>query len=344
MKRNWLFLLLISMTPMIFFGCSKSNSSTTLVGNWTNTTDILGVGRSGAVCFTIADSAYIGLGYNQTNNPKYLSDFYRYDYNNNKWGKIASFPDSMARTNAVAFSVNNKGYVGTGYDGNNYLSDFWEYNPATNSWRRVKTLAIGSNGRRNAVAFAIGSNGYVGTGFDGGNNLMDFWKYTPDADSGVWSPAANIGFKRAYSTSFVINGYGYVVTGENNGQYCQDFWKYDPTADKWTRMRDIANTNTTQTYDDNYTAIERSYGVGFSANNLGYVACGIFSGLNSTVWEYDPINDLWIQRTSYEGSARSEAVGFSINNNIFVGTGKNGTSAYDDFWKFKPTEAYDPYN
>lgn len=34
---------------------------------------------------------------------------------------------------ATGFSINSKGYIGTGYDGNS-KKDFWEYDPATNSW------------------------------------------------------------------------------------------------------------------------------------------------------------------------------------------------------------------
>lgn len=53
---------------------------------------------------------------------------------------LASFTDR--RTEAVAFSIGNKGYVGTG-SYNSYptpLDDFWEYTPETNTW--LKLLAF----------------------------------------------------------------------------------------------------------------------------------------------------------------------------------------------------------
>ena len=342
MKRNWLISLLLFVTPLVFFSCSKDSSSTDLVGNWTQITEIKGVGRSGAVCFTIADSAYIGLGYNPTSNPKYLTDFYRYDYKNNKWKQIASFPIA-GRVNAVSFSINKLGYVGTGYDGNDYKGDFYEYNPATNTWRRVANMGTPAGStRRGATAFSIGNNGYVGTGYNG-NYLSDFWKYTPNADSGVWTEIADIPFKRASAASFVINNIGYVVTGERDGSYVNDFWKFDPASSNWTKLRDIANTNTTESYDDNYNII-RSSAIALTANNLGYITSGNSSGYRSDTWEYNPGTDLWTQKTGFEGTARTEAVGFSLGNRIFVGTGKNGSSVWDDFWEFKPTQTYDAYN
>ena len=49
------------------------------------------------------------------------------------WTQKASMPGT-ARNSAVAFTVNGKGYLGTGYDGENYLKDFWEYDPTSNQW------------------------------------------------------------------------------------------------------------------------------------------------------------------------------------------------------------------
>ena len=49
------------------------------------------------------------------------------------WTQKASFPGT-SRSSAAAFSVENKGYFGTGYNGKDYFNDFWEYNPDTNTW------------------------------------------------------------------------------------------------------------------------------------------------------------------------------------------------------------------
>ena len=79
-----------------------------------------------------------------------------------------------------------------------------------------------------------------------------------------------------------------------------------------------------------------------SMYGLGYFTCGENAGSGrSTTWEYNPSEDLWTERTSFEGGTRSEAVGFSLDNRGFVLTGKSGTTQYDDMWEFFPTQEYD---
>lgn len=359
MKRNWFYLLLFIIVPTLFFSCKKSDSTTPLVGNWTSPSQIKGIARSGAVSFTIGEFVYYGLGYNQLNKPRYLKDFYRYDYSKNQFVKLASLPDTaQGRSDAVAFSVNGKGYIGTGYNGdleNSYLTDFWEYDPATDQWRKVASLpgwTIDANnpGRRNAVAFAIGAEGFVGTG-NNGTYLNDFWKYTPNADSGVWTPVADLPFARQNAVSFVIDNKGYVVTGDNNNSYisgAERLYVYDPAQNVWERKRDITNTST-ESYDDNYTSIARSNGVAMVMNDgtqtKAYISTGIYnSSPMSTTWEYNPSTDLWTQKTQFEGASRRGAFGFSVGNRIFVACGTNGSSYYSDIWEFKPTEEYDANN
>jgi len=348
MKKNCLFLLLIFVTPFILFSCKKSDDTTTLVGNWTYISDFVGTPRSGAVTFTIGDTVYVGLGYNSTvtgDVSKYLRDFYKYDYKKNQWTQIDSIPaEAGGRSDALAFSVNNRGYVGTGWDGDNRLNDFWEYNPTGNPhWRRVKEL---STRLQNGVAFTLGSNGYVGTGLNSnGAKIGNFWKFNPptsDIDPGSWVQIENIPFIRENAVAFVMNNKAYVVTGDNNGQYLNSFFSYDPD-NGWVKLREISNVSS-DTYDDSYNII-RSNAVAVVANGKAYLTCGATSGVRSDTWEYDPTSDTWVQKTPFEGSARSKAIGFSINNQIFVTAGSNGGNGYfGDMWEFHPTATYDVNN
>lgn len=346
MKKNWLFLLFTLVVAFLQFSCNNNKGTDALVGNWTLVGDLGGVARTGAVTFTIGDTVYVGLGYNSqiTDAPKYLNDFYKYDYVKNQWTKIDSFPGTR-RSDAVGFSVNNRGYVGTGWDGDSRLNDFYEYDPVGNPhWKKVKEL---STSLQNGVAFSLGNNGYVGTGLSSnGEKLGHFWKFTPPANSsdmGSWDAVEDIPFKRENAVAFVINNKAYVVTGDNNGSNLNSFYSYDPD-NGWLKLREISNVNTNESYDDNYNII-RSNGTAMVANGKGYVTCGSSSGTRGDTWEYDPTTDLWTQKTSFEGTTRTKAIGFSVNNRMFLTTGNNGNSYYfDDVWEFKPNDTYDANN
>jgi hypothetical protein len=70
----------------------------------------------------------------------------------------------------------------------------------------------------------------------------------------------------------------------------------------------------------------------------GVASCGATVG---SVYEFDANTLTWDQKTTFEGSPRSLAAGFVLDGRLFVGTGQNGSSRYDDIWEFKPDEEYD---
>lgn len=57
-------------------------------------------------------------------------------------------------------------------------------------------------------------------------------------------------------------------------------------------MRDIANTNSDEDYDDDY-AIARYSTVSFVIDGYAYIATGYRSGVTADYWKYDPDQDLW---------------------------------------------------
>lgn len=314
--------------------CNKTSTTTNLVGNWVHLSDFDGSPRSDAVAFDLNGKGYIGTGYD---GDARLNDFWEYNADKDYWVQKASLPGA-ARSGAVGFATDTKGYIGTGYDGLNKLNDFWEYDPVANTW--TQKASFGGTPRYGAVGFALNNHGYLGTGYDG-STLKDFWRYSPDSDA--WTQVTSVGgSKRRDAVAFVINGKGYIATGINNGVYVTDFWEYTPETDTWTRKRDIANTSA-DTYDDAY-AIIRASGVGFSVNGKGYVGTGGLSSVSNDIWEYNPLTDLWIQKTSLEGAQRTEAVAFSIGNRGYVLTGRNSSYYFDDNWGFDPNAEYNKYD
>ncbi len=89
----------------------------------------------------------------------------------------------------------------------------------------------------------------------------------------------------------------------------------------------------------------RSMAVGFSIGNKGFIGTGseiFICGLPvpcekdyKDFWEYNPENNTWTKKADFGGEARIQAVGFSIGNKGYIGTG--GRSGYrSDFWEYNP--------
>jgi N-acetylneuraminic acid mutarotase len=311
--------------------CNKKDNTETLVGNWLELADFGGDARHEAVAFAIGEKGYVGTGYN---GDERLNDFWVYDAVNNNWTMIATDTLLVPRTGAVAFSANGKGYVGTGRDNTKELKDFWEYTPETNTWLRVADCPVARYG---AVSFSINNVGYVGTGYNG-SPLLDFYAYNPG--SNTWTPISNYPTKVTEATAFVLDNKGYVVTGVKNGEAINDFFRFNPEDGTWSPMRKVSDVSS-ESYDDDYT-IPRQKAVAFTVADRAYVATGDKAGVVKDVWEYDPVKDLWNDKTSFEGSSRSSAVAFTTaSGRGFIATGFNGSSSYfDDLHEFRPNDKF----
>ena len=324
-------LIIVLLISMFMSSCSddSSDDSDSTDGNWIELSDFEGVPRADAVAFTIGEKAYVGTGYDGSDR---LNDFWEYDPILNNWTRKADFPGA-ARNGAVGFGTDTKGYVGTGYDGVDKLNDFYEYDPAADTWTQISDF--GGSARFGAVAFSINNKGYVGSGYDG-NDLKDFWQYDPSSNE--WIKILSLGgSKRRDAVAFVIDNKAYVCTGIDNGAYEDDVWEYDPSTELWARKRSI-NDVSDESYDDDYSGIIGTNKVAFTVNGKGYVATAGKSTTGAAVWEYDPLTDLWNEKTSLEASARIEAVGFSIGELGYITTGRNASYYFDDLWGFEPEE------
>lgn len=339
--------LLVVLGGLGLSSCHKDDT-TTVLGNWTKGNSFAGVARSGAVSFVINNVAYVGTGVDINNT--YYKDFYSYTPATGSWVKLTPMPAAAAnRNNAVAFSANGKGYVGTGYNPTNgALSDFWQFDPTLptmvngvstiGTWSQVADFPTpNGTGRYGAVAASINNIGYVGCGYDG-NPQKDFYQYDPTANK--WTALANgfPGDKRQFGSAFVINGQMYVGFGLNNLASNTDFYAYNPAGSgTWTRLHDLANiSNSTVSYDN--SLLQRAYPSTFTIGNFGYVTVGSLSGTARTdCYSYDPTMDLWTKMSSFTGPARFSAVSFGIGNYGYVGTGKQGSQPTDDFYYLDPS-------
>ncbi len=88
--------------------------------------------------------------------------------------------------------------------------------------------------------------------------------------------------------------------------------------------------------------IERVNGSGFSIGaptNKVYIACGSSpsAAYRKDLWEYDPLTDAWTQKADFIGTARYNAVGFSVGTKGYIGLGTTGPGTFvNDFYQYDP--------
>ncbi|MDO7172871.1 Kelch repeat-containing protein [Mariniflexile sp. AS56] len=293
------------------------------------------------------------------------------------WQERSVF-DGTPRSNAVGFTIDDFGYMGTGYDGDDYLNDFWQYNIEGNYW--VQKADFPGVARSSASGFTIDGKGYVGVGYDGDDELSDFWEYNPTTNA--WTQKADFGggVRRA-AVEFGINGAGYIGTGNDGNNDKKDFWKYNPQTDVWSELvgfggekrvdattfivndkvylgtgvsnglykvdfwefdpiSEVWTRKNDLDEDDDYN-ITRSNAVSFSVDGLGYIATGYYGGAIGTIWEYNALLDEWEEISALEATVRQDAVAFSNGSRAFVSMGRTGSLYLDDIYEVYPQDDYD---
>jgi N-acetylneuraminic acid mutarotase len=341
----------------LFSSCTSSNSYT--YGEWKTKADFDGKARYGAASFVIGDYGYVVGGYN--GKTVRLSDVWRYSFTNNSWEQVASMPGT-ARREAVGFSADGYGFVttGEGYDATTQttvnLRDTWKFDPSGSTTQDViigtdtitKTVAgtwvqvanFPYTGRKDALSISFSDEGIVGCGYNDDGYLKDMYSYSPTTDT--WSTVTFPGSKRqggaavAFSDSVAYVGFGY-----NSSGYNYDFWKYNRKTDTWTQERDIADRSS-DSYDDDYGSLGRTYPYIFAFNNKVYIACGLNSSTRGDYWEYTPSTDLWNQDsftpiTKHSiATARYQGVSFCNGKRGILTTGRASTYYYDNTIELVP--------
>jgi len=321
MKIN--ILLVLSLVTTLFV--TSCNTDTTELGNWVTMSNFTGYSRANATCFCFDSVTYYGMGEDYYD---YLSDFYKYDVKKDAWFQVSSFPGTPRAYN-ISVTTKTKGYIGLGYDGDNDLSDFWEYDPATDKWTQL-TAVFPGGARKNASAFAIGDAIYVGLGTTGKDPKYhnDFFRYY----NGKWDTIAPCkGEKRAMANVVTLNGKAYVISGYHNSALT-DMWEYDPATDNWRAYKKTNNENSGN------SAVARWDACAFVSGGNIYLAGGTSGSSSlSTVFEWNPSDTTWVEKTSIEtGRTRQGASCFVVNDFGYILGGRAGNNYLDDMYKFQP--------
>jgi N-acetylneuraminic acid mutarotase len=149
---------------------------------------------------------------------------WQYNPSTDNWVRKADLPTN--RTDAVGFTIGNKGYIVNGDFEFGFLRSLVEFDPSANTWT-FKSLFPGL-GRYDTQVFMIDGIAYAGGG-DRNQTLTDFYKY--DASNDTWTRILDIPLPNGASFfylphTFTINSTGYV--GWENAQGEVKFKKYTP--------------------------------------------------------------------------------------------------------------------
>ena len=246
----------------------------------------------------------------------------------NTWTKKADFA-GLKRTRAVAFTLDGKGYVGTGIDTAEIVrKDFWAYDPGTDTWSQIADLP--GSVRRDAIAFTVEPYGYVGSGIDSvtastpsAQKLNDFWRY--DKTTNSWTQIASIPGPGVYfATGFAIDSKGYLCCGKfGPNYYSNQLWEYKPAIDQWTQLASFPGGVRYQL---------ASFTIGYKA----YVGLGTDQDIyRKDIWEFDATTNSWNAKNDLPASERSATMTFSIGNRGYVCMGADG-GYLGDLWEYNP--------
>jgi N-acetylneuraminic acid mutarotase len=251
------------------------------------------------------------------------------------WKKLNGFPGE-ARSYAVSFASQNKGYVGLGSGiSSGSLKDFWEFDPGTAQWTKLPDFP--GEARSGAFQFSIGDKVYVGGGakyypatqyvYDAYN---DFYEFTPATKS--WRKLADFpkftsdGWGIFGSYSFSIGNFGFVGGGRDLYNAFYGIMKYDPSTDVWT-------IETSHPKDHTGLLYAIVFGASFVRNDTLYVGTGIpdFRRGETTerFFSYDLNQKKW-NIEWFPGLRRAYAFGITNSNTGLVGFGYQT----QEIWQF----------
>ncbi|UCG28257.1 MAG: hypothetical protein JSV24_02535 [Bacteroidales bacterium] len=221
------------------------------------------------------------------------------------------------RSGGIAFTVNDKGYIGMGVnDSKGELYDLWQYDPGADSWTQRAEFPSWTS----VTSFYVATASLAIIGLQA---TSEVWHY--DYSTNTWERINDFpGVGRRLGFSFQIGGkiyFGGGVVDDPDRIYPTDFWEYNPGNDLWTRKAD-------------FPAAGRENAVSFNIGNIGYAGLGF--SITTTdepepkfdFWMYDPADESngfdalgdplgkWTRRA--DAPAATRFTGFTIDNRGFI--------------------------
>ena len=245
--------------------------------HWSQKESFPGDNRIYPVAFSIGNYVFVGTGLKAAGVAH--KDFYRYDssVSENSWLEIATPDDLEARYEAVAFSLNGKGYLVGGLLADrdrDALDDVWQYDPGNDSWKKKNPFPAHFSG-----GISIYNNNRVFVGFGDASDTRILWEYNEATDS--WNEFITTlpdkVVKKIYS-GVIVQNILYIVDGDNT------IWACDISNETktWKRKTDLPLDLLKVDGDGGNQTL-------LSTGNSNSIYVGL--GFNKLLYEYHPLWD-----------------------------------------------------
>ncbi len=214
--------------------------------------DPIGDGRSGAFVLTFADSAIIGGGFTSGLGAPFTTSFFSFNPSRapgDRWRQVRSIIeytldttgvvnfDDLVTKGAVAFTLNDVGYVGMWETINNEpLNVFWEYKNDGN-WEKLEDAEFPGEWRSNPSVFVLNDVVYLGLGeleTEGAERVDKFFDDFYRFDGMSWSADVPrfIGQDRSWAAAAAGNDEAFIFGGRADFGFSRtafgDIFKYTP--------------------------------------------------------------------------------------------------------------------
>jgi N-acetylneuraminic acid mutarotase len=308
MKTTAILFIFISGLQGIVFGATSPYAKTPVNGP---------AARDGAIMFAIGPKFYFGAGS--------YKDFWVYNSDSNTTRRLKDIPGVKTnRSFCTGFAMNNKGYVGLGFDSTGILkNDLWQYDPATNIW--TKKADFPGDARDGAGVFVIGNKAYICGGSNEVIVYSDFYAY--DGLANKWTQKNDLPSPIIFPACFSLGNKGYMTTGAMGLTETNTTYQYDTAKDTWAQKAD-------------YKGGLRQTCIAFTLGNYAYVGLGqtnYTTALND-MYRYDPTNDIWAKINDFTGGTRGWSSAASNGTKAIFGFGWDlGSKFYNDLWSIDMT-------
>jgi len=321
MKKYWTLIVLLST---LLTACTHVEEVP--ITDWVHHANFPGTARATASAFVIGDNAYLCCGRTVWHSGC-LNEVWKYESQSDAWTQLDTFP-GKPRVKAVAVTINGKGYVGMGCNGNAYdnsvFRDFYEFDPATGKW--TQKASFPDKAANDLVYSVIDGCLYTAMGFDGTGYYPFTHKYDPLTDT--WTKLPDAYHAYLLTSAFAIGKNFYVGAGYQ-GRNLRYVFSFNTETQKWSQVASLPEG--------------RMLSNGLAMNGKGYILLGRYwagtennGRLLSDIVEYDPNENAWTKRGDFPGGARQNAMVFTIRDRGYIVMGEDEAYCLSDVWSFKP--------